>query len=520
MTAAAAIEPPARRLPIASVIALAGLVAFGGALLWRFALFAALGRYIVAFPDQFDYGEGIVWQQILLMFTPDAYGPIDGFPSIVFHYPPVFHASAAALSRLTGLDGLAAGRLLSLLATFATALFAGLLTARMLAGQVRARTRLLAGAAAGLALLTVWPLLLWAPLMRVDVLACAFALGGMLVAARAIDGKAGLIHVAALCFVLSIFTKQVFVAAPAATFIILLWQRPRIAWAGIASSIAMGLVVLGGLEWATGGGFVRHILFYNVNRFDPARLMLLVAPLTFHFVYLAVAAAGVTAVARRVAATRRATASSTDILNLVMLAWLAIKTLMLPMIGKVGSADNYMMEWFCAVMIFMGVGLAPLIARIAERPRAGESLTGMRWPMVAMLVPALLAAQAIILPDWQRPRADAARTHEREALIRRIALADKPVISDDMVVVIRAGKRVVWEPAIFAELAHTGQYDERPFVDRIRRGEIAFFVTEGVRGDPLFDDRYNPAIADAIDAAYPVKVKLAGMVLHLPAGGR
>ena len=519
MTAAATIEPPARRLPIGGVIALIGLVAFGGVLLWRFALFAALGRYIVTFPDQFDYGEGIVWQQMLLMFTPDAYGRIDGFPSIVFHYPPVFHAGAAALSRLTGLDGLAAGRLLSLLATFATALFAGLLTARMLEGRAGARTRWLAGAAAGLALLTVWPLLLWAPRMRVDVLACAFALGGMLLAVRAFDGKARLIHVAALCFVLSVFTKQVFVAAPAATFIVLLWLRPRIAWAGIASSIAMGLVVLGGLEWATGGGFIRHVLFYNVNRFDPARLMILVPPLTFHIAYLAVAAAGVTAVARRVAAVRRATAGSTDILNLVMLVYLAIKTLMLPMIGKVGSADNYMMEWFCAVMIFMGVGVAPLIARIAERPLT-DSGAPSRWPMVAMLVPALLAAQAIILPGWQRERPDAGRTRERAALIRRIALADKPVISDDMVIVIRAGKRVVWEPAIFAELAHTGQYDERPFVDRIKRGEISFFVTEGVRGDPLFDDRYNPAIADAIDAAYPVKVKLAGMVLHLPAGAR
>jgi hypothetical protein len=74
----------------------------------------------------------------------------------------------------------------------------------------------------------------------------------------------------------------------------------------------------------------------------------------------------------------------------------------------------------------------------------------------------------------------------------------------------------VWEPAIFAELASKGIWDERPFIARVRRGEFAFFVTRGDRGGVLFQNRYTPTVADAMDAAYPVRRRMAGYVLHLP----
>ena len=82
--------------------------------------------------------------------------------------------------------------------------------------------------------------------------------------------------------------------------------------------------------------------------------------------------------------------------------------------------------------------------------------------------------------------------------------------------ILRGGQRVVWESAIFAQLEKVGLWDQLPFEARIRRKEFAMFITEGVRGDELFDGRYSPAIADAMEAAYPVKQKIAGFTLHLP----
>jgi hypothetical protein len=74
----------------------------------------------------------------------------------------------------------------------------------------------------------------------------------------------------------------------------------------------------------------------------------------------------------------------------------------------------------------------------------------------------------------------------------------------------------VWEPAIFAELASTGDWDDRPLVERIPKGECALYITWGERGFHRFDERYNPAVAAAMESAYPVKEKIAGLTIHRP----
>ena len=81
-----------------------------------------------------------------------------------------------------------------------------------------------------------------------------------------------LIVASAALFVAAVYTKQTSIVAPAAVFLTFLLLRPRLAWALAASCVVIGLVVLGALQLATDGGFVRHIFLYNVNRFDPSRL--------------------------------------------------------------------------------------------------------------------------------------------------------------------------------------------------------------------------------------------------------
>ncbi len=101
-------------------------------------------------------------------------------------------------------------------------------------------------------------------------------------------------------------------------------------------------------------------------------------------------------------------------------------------------------------------------------------------------------------------------------LVERIAAARKPVIADDMTLLIRAGRRVDWEPAIAAELAHTGLYDEAAFANLIRAGHFAFFVTEERMGTKVFNERYNDAVATAIKDLYPRQEDVGGDTLHLP----
>jgi hypothetical protein len=503
---------PLRRVRTAAFVLLAG------ALAWKLGLFLLTGLWAVGDPYELDYGEGIVWQQMRMMLDGTAYGAIDGFPSIVFHYPPLYHTSTGLIAALGGFDQLAAGRALSLIATLGTAALVGLVAAKLSPADDRPVRRIV-GAVAALVALSWWPVVAWAPLMRVDMLASLLAFGGLWLAMLSLD-RPRLIYPAALAFVAAVYTKQTMIAAPAAVFGVLLLVRPGLALRGIASAIAAGLAVLGGLAAATDGGFVRHIFLYNVNRFDGQQLLMMGgAQMGLHALYVG---AGLFALTRSVSNLRSGAGSlgglrayaaeRPDAIRLLfVLGYGLLATPMLLMVCKVGSNINYFIEWMLVLSIFVGLAAGEAAKALLGRPGAAGSL-------VVALMPALLALQAMILPNAPyRELRTPAQVATLEQLSQRIAAADKPVIADDMVLLLRAGKPVLWEPAIFAELASTGFYDERPFVAKVLRRDFAFFLTFGERGSTRHDQRYTPAVADAIDAAYARKERHGRLTLHLPA---
>lgn len=471
-----------------------------------------------------DYGEGIVWQQALQIQAGTSYGDITGFPAIVFHYPPVYHALSIALAEAGNLDFLMAGRVVSFSATLVAGVFAGLIVYHIVRGDSRREAAATCALTGSLMALSFAPVTHWAPLMRVDMVATAFGLAGIWFSLKAL-ARPRLIHAAALCFVAAVFAKQTAIAAPAAAFLALLVLKPRTALAGIASSFAMGLAALGALAWMTDGGFLRHIFLYNINRFDLSRLELAFRLGKMHALYLA---AGCLGAARWIQSRwhrysgargfaelrRRLQGADGDTGFAILLAYFLLTTLMLVTIAKVGSNINYFIDWMFVIGILAGIGCWQA-ARLAFEPKGSSPQAG----LIALLLPALIGVQAILLPpppDYAQ-RLDPVRVAELERLTALVKAADRPVISDEMVVLLRGGQPVRWESAIFAELGSKGMWDPAPFVARIRRGEFAFFVTDGGRGDPYFEDRYGRFMADAIDEAYPVKVKLAHHIVHFPA---
>ena len=498
-------------MALAAVFLVQGLVVY---------LFAA--AQAVRFPFAIDYGEGIVWQQMLLIVSAKGYGSIDGLPAIVFHYPPVFHVMSAVLAAASGLDQLAAGRLLSIAATASTALFAAMIVGHLCRATADRRACWICGLLTGMMVFSLSPVVDWSMLMRVDMVALAFSFAGVYYGIRAL-AQPKAVYIAALCFVIAVYTKQTAIAAPAAVFGTLLVLRPKTALAGVLTSVASGLAVLAALSWFTDGGFLRHILWYNINRVDPHRLLWIVGIAARHALYLAVAAVVVVQRLRKLRATNpehsnlrslrsRLIAAPHDAGFIMILAYFLATTLMLVTVAKSGSSINYFVEWTCSIVLLVGLALcdAAKAATGASRFVPSASLT--------LLLPLAVAIQALILPNApdQRDLMDPARRQELNTLGEMVRTASRPVISDDMAILLRNNKEVQWEPAIFAELSSTGLWDERPIVNKINAGVFAFFITDGVRGERLFDSRYNPAVADAIDAAYPKKSKLAGYTLHFP----
>ena len=134
-----------------------------------------------------------------------------------------------------------------------------------------------------------------------------------------------------------------------------------------------------------------------------------------------------------------------------------------------------------------------------------------------MALAALLVLQAALLPIRAQTVAGAGDARQiGDKFVRLIRKSEKPVISDDMTFLLRAGRPVEWEPAIVAELGHLGRYDEPGFIRMIRAHRFGFFITEGDHGIPIFDARYNPAVLEAIEAAYPAKRNIDGYILRMP----
>ena len=494
------------------------LVAALGMLLAHFVLELCSSIVLIGYPFGADYGEGIVWQQMRNIMAGKGYGPLGIFPAIVYHYPPVFHVTSGLLSSLLGSDELGTGRAVSFISTLATVPLLGLI-AIWLGGTNNDRLAAIAGGAlVGLIFLSCQPVAEWAPLMRVDMIALLFSMAGLVLSLRAIS-RPGLLHLAALCFTLSVYSKQVSIAAPAAAFLGLLTVRPRLAVKLTLLTIAQSGLVLLLLSWMTHGYFLRHIILYNVNRMSPNGLSALVQPLRQHAFYIVLACAGAGLLLYRLTKSWRQRSAQPFMIAAIVatLAYFVLKTLMLAMIMKSGSSINYVVEWLGAVAILDGVAILPAveIAVGAFRGRV-EAERNAGW---AALLLTAVTLQAGWLPSIALSAADARLgATKAERIVRLIRHTPRPVISDDMTLLIRAGRRVEWEPSIAAELGATGRYDEPTFVKMVRERRFGMFITEGDRGDPIYDSRYNPAVADAIATYYPREYRVDRFTIHAPKG--
>ena len=509
------VTPVGRTARIALAVVLVAMFAGLGRLFWNAltADIAAIGAF-----GSLDYGEGIVWQQAADLFTRKAFGPIDGFPAIVYHYTPVYHAVTWAASHAVGADMLTTGRWISLVCTLLAALLAGMVARQACRADGPAVGAIVTGGAA-LSVFAFVPVTFWAPLMRVDMLAMALSVAGLLAGIHALK-RPGLIHLAALLFVAAVYTKQTAIAAPAALFAVMLCLQPRLVLKGLATCIVAGLVVLGALTLATDGRFVQHVFLYNVNRFDARRLVGISHHVASHLWLFAGALAGVAVRIRAIQADagtlrEKMTANPSHAAYAVAIAFFVTSGIMTLTVAKSGASINYFIEWSFALAILVGMALIEPARMAVHGARSGAA--GVAF---ALLIPALFALQTVLgKPALSHGPQPPQREAQLRMLASRIGSADKPVISDDMVVVRRGGKDVVWEPAIFAELAQIGTWDETLLVSKINNKEFAFFVTHGVRGEPVFDSRYNPRVAAAIEKNYPVKRTLGGYMIHLPGAG-
>jgi hypothetical protein len=492
---------------VGALLLIAGLLYFAWADL-------RCARTFLAYSFGVDYVEGIVWQQALLIPGPRMYGPIDHLPFIVFEYPPVYHLASRAVMAF-GVDPLAAGRIVSLAATAAIAITIAWLVAAELAGRV-GRSAVLVGAVTGALLpLSLGPVEMWFDLMRVDMLAIALAFVGVMFVVRA-ERQPAWLALAMPAFVLSVYTKQTELAAPASALAMLLLVRPRAAIVAGLGGCVLGLGALAWLEWLTAGGFLRHIISYNIDTWSFALLVTRLRYQASYTVLLALAVIGLAMLwLRRGDRTRRQSAGTTkySILVPIVSVWLLLSLIMLvATVGKTGSNVNYFIEPMsvCAVAVGLLIGLC-WQAVVGSPGRRDMALrVGLVFATFALV--AVMAKRRPVCFAVHDPALIAIQ----ENLVQEIARQDRPVLSEDEVLSLRAGREAPIELAIFRELAVTGQWDQRRLLDLIDAHAFAFLVTTP---DKIYTpQRYTPEVMKAIARAYPRAQTRGQYVIRYPEG--
>ncbi len=494
-------------------------LSFGAAvalLLLAWAKFAYNAYLTAIFPGELDYGEGIVWQQALLIPGPRMYGDLQRYPFLVFHYPPVYHLVVRAVATLAGLPWLVAGRLVSLVSMAATAALAAGIVADD-ARPISPRPAVLAGAAAaGLLFVALSPIVIWARLMRVDLVALALEFLGMFLALRGLH-RPRLLYAAAAVFVLAAFTKQTAVLGAAAAFATLLPRMPGRALRAFAVAVVAGAALFAGLMLATDGGFARHVVLYNVNRFSFWMVFVQIRKLGFMqscapvlVIAAAVVALAVVRVARAQSGTRLRALRPAEAMSVL---YFLLGTASLVTLGKTGANFNYALPLISGAALLAGFAMADAARTLMRRSSSG---------IIALALIALLLVQALAAPSiGARQLVDPAYRRQYDEIRGMVERAKKPVFSDDMVLLMQAGREVPWEPAIITELASKGLFDETKIIKLIEAHAFAFVILEGRPGDEWFDSRHSPAVTAAIFRNYPVERQLdrLGLQLRLPPEG-
>lgn len=488
-------------------LVLLGATVLAAVLALAWAKFAYNSYLSLLSPAQVDYGEGIVWQQALLIPGPRMYADLQQYPFLVFHYPPFYHLVVRAVA-MAGVPWLVAGRLVSMASAAALAVLAGALVLEATRATAPRRAAVAGAILAALLFATFQPIQFWARTMRVDMLAIALEFLGMYLGLLALR-RPRLLYAAALVFVLAAYTKQTALGGAIATFAVLLPRMAgRVIRAGLLATVAAS-VAFAALTVATDGGFPQHVILYNANRFSVAAILPTlrqIGTLAEYPAYILAATAIAAVVLGRLA--RRAPVAPGPVMFAL---YFLVASADLVALGKSGAWSNYLIPWVSSWALLIGWAATEAGKALVERPVRPVLAAA----LLALLVPQVIAAPS---PSGERRLVDPEFRRQYAELLGMVERAAKPVFSDDMVLLIEAGREVPWEPAIITELTSKGLFDERKVVALIDAHAFAFMVVGGRPGERWYDARYSPAVSAAIERNYPEVRSLAETTVRLPWG--
>jgi hypothetical protein len=451
-----------------------------------FAVFLFYGAVCLFYPYDLDNEEGFILNQIhQLRHGHTIYPELKAPPYTVGNYPPVYQVVNLPFSLVFGTHHWY-GRLISILAT----LVLGYLIGRIV---YRITEDIFTALVAGIFPFAVHYIYSWAVLNRVDMLALAFTLAGI----YKVFKEPKKIVVPVILFLLAFYTKQTMIAAPVIAFFYIFLNDPKKAGLFAVSLGLSGLMVFLTLYGLTHGEFFYHLVLYNMNPFRWSSVWnYLTNMVHFYWPFFLIVLIGFFVHWGR------------D-WKLLFGGWFLLSALVAISAGKDGSAVNYLIEMFIAGSILAGVSLSELRKSVV-------------WGQY--ILAGLVFYQLILIPHfpytryWYGPMPDRARYNRAKSVEEIVRNTPGPVLSDDAALLLRAGKPVLFQPFIMSTLDQQHLWNSAPLVQDIQNRKFSLVILyfplsiENARGD----ERYSPAIYDALRFAYQPVDYRAPYFIHQP----
>lgn len=441
-----------------------------------------------------DYGEAPLLDQAMRMtrgeniYRADLSAP----PYTISNYPPLYVAALTPFVALFG-PSYVPGRLISMLSTWLTALFIGLILWRFTRNKV-------AASVGGLMLIAIPYVVRWSSFLRIDMLALAFAMAALWVlTADRLSPKR--LVLGALLLTTAIGTRQSYaLAAPLAAFVWLLfnagWRKALMLAGLVGGSVAAGFLAL---NTATDGGFFFNIVSANVNEWTAERARWNFENLwNFSSILKYVGAFSLLLFWKRA---RVWALTAPFLIGALASAYT---------IGKIGSNVNYFMELCAAGSLATGSVIAWAMSnnrlRLLAVPLLGALALQTLW-----MVQVTLDEETILL----RARQSAGK--DLLWLENIILQSDGNVLADEhMGMLTLAGKPLVIQPFEVTQLSRGGLWEQKPLVDAIRAKKFSYILIHDFGQFPVHKERWTPEMLAAIQTAYGLKQKLGGTWVYVP----
>lgn len=416
----------------------------------------------MAYPFQLDYAEGFLAVEAHMISRGQGiYPTLNDYPYLVGNYPPLYPLMQAPFFLLFG-PSLFWGRLICFLS--------GLGIAAAMFFIIHRRTgRILPAILAPLLLINTYALYEWIGYARVDLPAIFFGILGLAILA---SGQGRPRRTAALVFFLvSIYTKQIQLFAPASgcLWLILRERKTGIRFTAWFLGCAFGIFLL--LNLVTGGRYFMHTVVYNANVFDWWQVK---AWLRHIFLFYPFSLVTIIFFAIRHFLKWRGTEKRSMTPDLFTI-YALFGGLSFLAIGKVGAASNYLIEAHIALYIYLGIRVSML----------GDSLEGERVKKqipAIVVIAVLLNLQAVQLVRtsgslFSRPNPDRTSLEKGRMMLDIVGRFPDPILCEQPIFQLLAGKEVLFQPFIMAQLQKEGKWDQGAFLEDIRTGRFSLLVT-------------------------------------------